>query len=449
LTGDSAATSTDGAETDSGSAFAAILAPMSVDGARTTADGRQSGAYGAAAAPDRAPAAASGDELLLGNAKDHLSITTLPAEPLADADLKPGPVAATLTAGQDGGNSGKSGKSLPPGGKDAQSLEQTADAAGTIPREMAAADPGIESTAQRSEATSGVPAVAGGNGEAALSPHSAGQPGQQQTASPEHPAAAGTPRNVGMANSGLADAPTNSVTVDGPPDGPAMPESNLSERAVKISAETGSQARSGETANPLAAAGGGLSAEASPMPERGPVTASAELRPVDRPLTDRPGGELVQGDRTPRLVMQQFAGQPGWGEEIQGKLQWLSRGGIHRAELQLHPAELGSIEVRITAEQDQTSVVFVAANRTARELLEAELPRLRELFSQAGMELGQAEVSDRESGDGEFAAREETHDGRHSSTARRGAEAAETPMQEANLLSMGVRGDRGVIDYYI
>jgi flagellar hook-length control protein FliK len=218
----------------------------------------------------------------------------------------------------------------------------------------------------------------------------------------------------------------------------------------RTAAEAAQQARGVETANTLLQAGVGAADESSALPERGPLAGMAELRAGDRPLTERAPGDLTTADRGPRLAMQQFAGQAGWGEEIQGKLQWLSRQGMQRAELQLHPAELGSIDVRISSENDQTSVVFLAANRSARELLEAEIPRLRELFSQVGVELGQVDVSDRQAGDRQqFATRDESYDGDHNSAVKQNPGEADTESGESSLPAVGGDSGSGMIDYYI
>jgi flagellar hook-length control protein FliK len=225
-------------------------------------------------------------------------------------------------------------------------------------------------------------------------------------------------------------------------------ERGASGSGPRAAAEQLSHGRAGETVSAPLATGGVGSDDSLGLAERG--LASAELRAADRPLTERPLTELTAGDRGPRLTVQQFAGQAGWGEEIQGRLQWLSRQGLQRAELQLHPAELGSVDVRITAENDQTSVVFTAANRSARELLEAEIPRLRELFAQAGVELGQVEVSDRQPGERQqFTARDESYDGGHGSPVKRGREDADTELAESNLPSAGGEDGRGIIDHYI
>ncbi|GAB3320748.1 flagellar hook-length control protein FliK [Haliea atlantica] len=67
-------------------------------------------------------------------------------------------------------------------------------------------------------------------------------------------------------------------------------------------------------------------------------------------------------------------------------------GGLHEATLQLHPAELGRLQVTINAEGDQARVVFTADNPLAKDAIEASLPRLRDLLAQDGLQLVQAEV---------------------------------------------------------
>ena len=61
-------------------------------------------------------------------------------------------------------------------------------------------------------------------------------------------------------------------------------------------------------------------------------------------------------------------------------------------ELRLDPPELGRVTVRISMVGDEARVAFTAAQGTAREALEAALPKLREMFEQAGLSLGDAQV---------------------------------------------------------
>jgi flagellar hook-length control protein FliK len=66
---------------------------------------------------------------------------------------------------------------------------------------------------------------------------------------------------------------------------------------------------------------------------------------------------------------------------------------VSRAELRLHPAHLGPIDVSVTVHNDEVNVSFNATHPATREALESSLPRLRELLGDAGLSLGNASVS--------------------------------------------------------
>lgn len=83
----------------------------------------------------------------------------------------------------------------------------------------------------------------------------------------------------------------------------------------------------------------------------------------------------------------------GWAEDVGQKLTWISTRDSGRAELVLNPPQMGRVEVSINLQGDQASAVFSAANPIAREALQDALPRLREVFAQAGIQLGQANVN--------------------------------------------------------
>lgn len=92
------------------------------------------------------------------------------------------------------------------------------------------------------------------------------------------------------------------------------------------------------------------------------------------------------------LEVQTPVGTRGWDGEVGDKLVWMVNRQEQRAELVLNPPQLGRVEVSLSMNGDQTSATFVSANPAVREALEAALPRLREMFADAGMSLGQAQV---------------------------------------------------------
>lgn len=92
-------------------------------------------------------------------------------------------------------------------------------------------------------------------------------------------------------------------------------------------------------------------------------------------------------------VPQQVGGK-GWSGAITDRISWMVQGEQQFAKLQLNPPHLGPLEVRVSVQQDQASVSFLAQHAAVREAIEAALPRLREMFDQQSMELVRADVSD-------------------------------------------------------
>ncbi len=86
------------------------------------------------------------------------------------------------------------------------------------------------------------------------------------------------------------------------------------------------------------------------------------------------------------------ASSPHWPEEVGNKVSWMVNNTESHAELTLTPPQLGKVEVSITVSGDQTSAQFVAASPAARDLIEQNLPRLREILEQSGINLGQTDV---------------------------------------------------------
>jgi flagellar hook-length control protein FliK len=81
------------------------------------------------------------------------------------------------------------------------------------------------------------------------------------------------------------------------------------------------------------------------------------------------------------------------------KIHWMRNANISTAELHLHPADLGSIEITIVTEDQQARVSFITSSATARDVIEESLPKLRELLADSGLALDQSDISQKESGD--------------------------------------------------
>ena len=132
-------------------------------------------------------------------------------------------------------------------------------------------------------------------------------------------------------------------------------------------------------------------AQATPTP---PPTPTAVLLPVINPAGST---VALQSPLTTSLLdmgVPQAVGDKAWGGAIGERIMWMVQGDQQFARLQLNPPQLGPLEVRVSVNQDQTSVSFLASHAVVREALEAALPRLREMFDQQSMQLVRADVSD-------------------------------------------------------
>jgi len=65
---------------------------------------------------------------------------------------------------------------------------------------------------------------------------------------------------------------------------------------------------------------------------------------------------------------------------------------IQSADIRLAPEELGSVQIKINLQQEQLSVQFVVQQSAAKEALEQQMPRLKELLQEQGMALTDGQV---------------------------------------------------------
>ncbi|WP_332674688.1 flagellar hook-length control protein FliK [Aromatoleum sp.] len=156
-----------------------------------------------------------------------------------------------------------------------------------------------------------------------------------------------------------------------------------------------------------------------------------------------PAGRIEQPP-LPQLPVSTPAGQPAWAEDVGGRLVWMVGRNESKAEIVLTPPTLGKLEVSIHVGGDQATAHFVAATSAARDALEQAMPRLREVMQQAGINLGQTNVST----SGEQQAQQHAP-GRHSSgrsaSAGLGAiESAGAPSADSHW----VRSGNGVVDTF-
>ncbi len=136
---------------------------------------------------------------------------------------------------------------------------------------------------------------------------------------------------------------------------------------------------------------------------------------------------------------------PQWGMQFQQRLSWLVGKNVSSAEIHLNPPELGALQVKIDQRQDSTVVTITSHNASTRDLMESNAYRLKELFSEQGLELLDVEVNDGQEQDtsaeqqfsGEMAFAE-TDSENHSSTANGAGATVEVIHDNTMFLRYGV-----------
>ena len=96
---------------------------------------------------------------------------------------------------------------------------------------------------------------------------------------------------------------------------------------------------------------------------------------------------------TPVPTMKATPDAAGFPQEVLTRVRMIQRQGQTEARINLHPAELGRLQIAVTSEGDATRVAFVVDNAQAKEALEQAMPRLREFLQQAGLQLAEGSVS--------------------------------------------------------
>jgi flagellar hook-length control protein FliK len=84
---------------------------------------------------------------------------------------------------------------------------------------------------------------------------------------------------------------------------------------------------------------------------------------------------------------------PRWADDFSNRVALMVRGAESTASLQLTPVDLGPVEVNVTVKDSQATIHFGASQAETRALIEASLPRLREMLAAQGFNLTDASVS--------------------------------------------------------
>jgi len=142
---------------------------------------------------------------------------------------------------------------------------------------------------------------------------------------------------------------------------------------------------------------GGMGDESGEQPSQRQESAQtqAQAAATNRAQAAPSGVSLPQ---QPFSLAQQQLLSPNWGRAMGERAIMMAQHGPKVAQIQLDPPELGAMQIRIHMQGgDQVSVSFTSPNPMVREALEQQMPRLREMFADQGLNLQDSSVADQSS----------------------------------------------------
>jgi flagellar hook-length control protein FliK len=102
---------------------------------------------------------------------------------------------------------------------------------------------------------------------------------------------------------------------------------------------------------------------------------------------------------TPSVAQPLAMHQSGWSDAVVDRVMYMSSQNLKSADIQLEPAELGRLDIRVNMAPDQqTQVTFMSAHAGVREALEGQMSKLRDSFTEQGLGQVNVNVSDQSGG---------------------------------------------------
>ena len=188
------------------------------------------------------------------------------------------------------------------------------------------------------------------------------------------------------------------------------------------------------------------------------ASASADAKSVDAPdaaldtsaigdtsPTSLPSVSTMTNHPLPRATAAAFAANApvamdnGFEDGFSSRIAWLADQKVGHAEIRVD--HLGAIDVRLQLDGNRVNAEFHSAQPEVRHALESSLPRLRDMLGQQGLQLGQADVGQRQ-------AQQQGSSGQVSPAFGDGSDRGAAANDAGWSRGPAVRASRGLLDEY-
>ena len=170
----------------------------------------------------------------------------------------------------------------------------------------------------------------------------------------------------------------------------------------------------------LAAHAASRSGEAASAPKSPLPGAGSESRILTDPALSLLAPDNTQSPQTSRLLASEFTTPPmpaarTAAVQTLDRVVMMRRAGVDQARLQLHPPELGRVDIRLEMDGSDTRVQFVVQNAGVKDSMEALLPKLKDALQQQGFDLADASFAQADSQDSKDTGADDQEDRRATS----------------------------------
>ncbi len=132
--------------------------------------------------------------------------------------------------------------------------------------------------------------------------------------------------------------------------------------------------------------------------------------------------------------------EPNAATQLKDRLMYQLNNKIQSAEVKITPEDLGTVQIKVNLQQEQLSVQFVVQQSNAKELLEQQMPKLKDLLQQQGFQLTEGQVEQRQANDRRSGSEEKS--GHRGYAANTNGE-----VELAHVATVKKQSDR-MVDYY-
>ncbi|HUX29437.1 MAG TPA: flagellar hook-length control protein FliK [Thiobacillus sp.] len=138
---------------------------------------------------------------------------------------------------------------------------------------------------------------------------------------------------------------------------------------------------------------GQLAAARQPDTMKGEFLSDLASNPSMRPASQAMFETLHASNDVASPKLAPTVGTTAWNQALGEKVVWMAAGAQQSATLTLNPPNMGPLQIVLNLTNDQATASFFSAQPEVRQALETAFPRLKEMMSEAGIQLEQAMVS--------------------------------------------------------